>query len=624
MASFADLVHPLPLVALPLLVIALERGGPSGFAREAASLLRQHDFAVPPDLILDNILAKLQAGLLLPRESNVPVDVPCNVVGCPDCGVVLPPGTIHETRVLQWPGGFKTGTYEQKRCERCGCVFLSCWMRSPAGTLSVVSPPEMCCFWLLVNHPKTTTFSFVATSLLRHCTSLVVRLRAAFFGICQFLGDVEGHPTFPQLRGQLEFGWVYWRVCTLLWPDTVLRNELVALQFQLAPRPRGPADECLQMLARLLRRRHLHVYARLHTCSVCVQIPSVAVDGKVSFAAALCSYMDESVIQHPLVDQAVPCGCLAFPALGRRACARHAGASTLAPADGDPRPAAAPTRCPAEHALQRLLRDDVWHHACDHCALALVSGVSFWTCGDCNYDLCDACYRQSRPEVQVPPIAIAGGPPAAGPYVLPPTVDSEDEDDNPCGIVKKLATTYYRRQGGVVTAMLACGRVVNIRPLFGKEGCRQVTCLLGEVYAHRGSIRYIIYDNACKLGRFIRKRAARTGTMQQLAQCRFVLDRWHRSNHTACLTPEHRLYMPEVDIDSHPPLAHLNSSWNGSWNAWLDRFVPPARSMSAAMLEVYALLLVDLWNTHVVPQGGTAPPSGLALRPRLKRRPAPP
>ena len=43
--------------------------------------------------------------------------------------------------------------------------------------------------------------------------------------------------------------------------------------------------------------------------------------------------------------------------------------------------------------------------------------------------------------------------------------------------------------------------------------------------------------------------------------------------------------------------------------------------MTAGMLEVYALLLVDLWNTHVGPQGGTAPPSGLALRPRLKRRP---
>ena len=102
------------------------------------------------------------------------------------------------------------------------------------------------------------------------------------------------------------------------------------------------------------------------------QIPSVAVDGKVSFAAALCNYMNESVIQHPLVDQAVPCGCLAFPALGRRACARHAGASTLAPADGDSQPPREPTRCPAEHALQRLLRDDLWHHACDHCAVALV------------------------------------------------------------------------------------------------------------------------------------------------------------------------------------------------------------------------------------------------------------
>ena len=104
------------------------------------------------------------------------------------------------------------------------------------------------------------------------------------------------------------------------------------VDFHVAVHPRGPTDDCLRALAELLRQRHLHVYARLHQCRLCAQIPRVSVDGKVSFAAAVCSSMEGPVLQVGSVRQLIPRGCLEFPVLGRRTCRQHSDAG---PADVD-------------------------------------------------------------------------------------------------------------------------------------------------------------------------------------------------------------------------------------------------------------------------------------------------
>ena len=172
--------------------------------------------------------------------------------------------------------------------------------------------------------------------------------------------------------------------------------------------------------------------------------------------------------------------------------------------------------------------------------------------------------------------------------------------------------------------MLACGRVAHLQLLAGAESATQVTMLLADLRAVR-SFNYVIYDDACHLARFVRNRARKSprSVLCQLAEATYVIDRFHRCNHTACLQETSRHYLPEVKIERHAVLADLNTSWSESWNAWLDVLTPQMRSMdaAAAALAVYLWLVADLWNTQVIAARPDAAPAHLPgpLAGRLKR-----
>jgi len=187
---------------------------------------------------------------------------------------------------------------------------------------------------------------------------------------------------------------------------------------------------------------------------------------------------------------------------------------------------------------------------------------------------------------------------------------------NPCGITKSEPMTVYRRHGGLLTGMLGCGTVVTVDLVPGRESCTHIYGVLSIVAARR-QLEYVIYDNACFLGRFIRNQRRRfPGSIpEQIAGLRFVLDRWHAQNHRACLDPTHSLYMPEVDISQYPALRDRNTAWNESWNSWIDNVVPQVRHMTADALAVYALLLAELWNQRVVqPRMHVGPPHAVGPR----------
>ena len=118
--------------------------------------------------------------------------------------------------------------------------------------------------------------------------------------------------------------------------------------------------------------------------------------------------------------------------------------------------------------------------------------------------------------------------------------------------------------------------------------------LLADLRAVR-SFNYIIYDDACHLARFVRNRARKSprSVLCQLAEATYVIDRFHRCNHTACLQETSRHYLPEVKIERHAVLADLNTSWSESWNAWLDVLTPQMRSIDAAALAAYLWLVAD-------------------------------
>ena len=279
--------------------------------------------------------------------------------------------------------------------------------------------------------------------------------------------------------------------------------------------------------------------------------------------------------------------------------------------------------CPAEHALVLLPDSGQRHHFCDVCAATVPPDSALWRCEACDFDVCADCARCNTDQ----------GPPAVHPADLrsgPPSAEAEDEDDpdaNPCGIVKRLPGTRLRRQGGVLTAMLACGRVAHVQLLAGAESPTQVTILLAQLRAVR-PFSYVIYDDACHLARFVRNRARRSGRLAlgDLASAKFVIDRFHRTNHTACLDEGSRHYLAEVKIEERPVLAGLNTAWSESWNAWLDVLTPQIRPMDSSALGVYLWLVADLWNTQVVSAHPETPPvhSPGPLVGRLKRSRGPP
>ena len=151
------------------------------------------------------------------------------------------------------------------------------------------------------------------------------------------------------------------------------------------------------------------------------------------------------------------------------------------------------------------------------------------------------------------------------------------EVHNPCGLVQGLEPGLNRYYGSTLAAVLSCGRVAFIMAIAGGESLTQVYGMLAAVCTRR-SLKFVVYDNACALGRFVRglarRRAGSSSTAAVSSHLLYVLDRWHEQNHTACLDPSHRLYMPEVHMDQYSELNDYDSTLSETFNAWLELFCP--------------------------------------------------
>ena len=604
MASLASLLAPLQEADFAVLVAAWLAGNATGAPRRACRLLaaRSPGAAEFSEAVLENVYAKLTAADLLRGLAATPstATVACCSTTCTLCGLDLEIGATCSTYALTWARGLQRVDYERRQCRGCLSEYSSCWRTDRTATMFLCSTPVHLGFLQFLAHPQQDACAFIDCRVLNFCTSLVVRLRASFIGIVQVLQDTLASGLSLPLRKELFQVWMFWRSLAI-----IPAAELTDVPFVFSHHCRDELRAWLLRAHVLLQERHLRYLAREHWCTVCARCPSVGIDGKMSVSAAVCACLDGPVWTCRRSGLQRRPGCWLPPQRRSRFCWGHAGSG---PDLGD-------LLRPAEHVL-RLLPDSAQRrHFCDVCTCTLAADQPLWRCEACDFDVCVACAEDSPgvPSSVVAPLTAS----ATG------SIEPVPEDDlNSCGIVKRLPVSRLRRQGGVLTAMLACGRVAHLQLPAGAESATQVTMLLADLRAVR-SFNYVIYDDACHLARFVRNRARSSprSVLCQLAAATYVIDRFHRWNHTACVQETSRHYLPEVKIERHAVLADLNTSWSESWNAWLDVLTPQMRSMDAAALAVYLWLVADLWNTQVIAAQPDAAPAHLPgpLAGRLKR-----
>ena len=333
---------------------------------------------------------------------------------------------------------------------------------------------------------------------------------------------------------------------------------------------------------------------------------TVGVDNKVSLQVRVCSSHDGVHHSFAATRVAVNHGCVARPVPKSRFCLAHLPQSD----------AHGVRTCPEGHGLAQEPNDGLQRATpCDVCNGARHAEEMYSCELGCFFDVCSACYHGIQPVAAAPHVCRA----EAGCNII----DIDPEWDS-CGLAKPAAPSgKARATGGVTSCTLACGTVCNIAICAGSESATQIFGLLGEVRLLR-PVDFVIYDNACMLHRFVANVTRRfpSGVGRQLAtEAYYVLDRFHRQNHVACLNPTHCLYLPSVDIDRHPRLQTLNTSQNEQWNGWLDKFAHVVRTMRFETLDMYLLLISELWNSEIVP--ARAPSVGARALPKapiFKRR----
>ncbi|CAE7933515.1 unnamed protein product, partial [Symbiodinium necroappetens] len=489
-----------------VVVAAWLAGDATGAPRRARRLFaaRSAGAAEFSEAVLENVYAKLTGADLLRGLTAAPstARIACCTTTCTLCGVDLEIGETRSTYALTWATGLQRVHYERRRCPECLCHYSSCWRTGRTGSLFLCSTPLHLDFLQFLAHPQHDACAFIDCRLLNFCTSLVVRLRASFIGIVQVLQDTMAAGLSLPLRQELFQLWMFWRSLAI-----IPAADLTDIPFVFSHHGRQELRAWLVRVHVLLQDRHLRYLARDHWCAVCARCPSVGIDGKMSVSAAVCASLDgpDWTCRYSGL-QRFP-GCWLPPQRRSRFCRQHAGSG---PDLGD-------FLCPAEHVLGFLPDSAQRRHCCDVCACTLAADQPLWRCEVCDFDVCVACAEDPQ-RVPSSAVAQASASPAAS---IEPVAENEL---NSCGIVKRLPVSRLRRQGGVLTAMLACGRVAHLQLLAGAESATQVTMLLADLRAVR-SFNYIIYDDACHLARFVRNRARRSprSVLCQLAEATYVI-----------------------------------------------------------------------------------------------------
>ena len=526
------------------------------------------------------------------------------VSSCSQCGAALVRHSQTRCFVLTYASGKVPAVIEHWQCQSCDRLFAGCWSwprnRVAHAQLTSLPGPD----FLLTLCPNTASIAAIDGDMFRFLTASLLRLRSAFRGFAALLVDFHGMADASHLHDDLLHAWLLCFSVDFLrdgyWADLC---DIAFCVGRTGREEREMQNQSLRDLQVLLQRAFLERYAQDHTCATCVRMQTLAFDGKVNRAVPVCCVKTGTPLHMLRGDVLLDYGCLRPRARGSFACGYHHSHESVR---------STTLVCGRGHRLRRGRLTVGCDAACSLCESDLSAEVAVWRCDlRCAWLVCHDCATSRSLEQG----GLDGGRDqemlADVPRLTEQTVAQNRgaasyfeetllaEERNPCGLVKGVEPGLNRYYGSTLTAMLSCGRVAFAMPIAGRESLTQVYGMLAAVCTRR-QLKFVVYDNACALARFVRglarRRSHATQSCSVSSSLRFVLDRWHEQNHTACLDVRSALYMPEVRMDQYADLEEYDSNLSEIFNAWLELFVPSTRQMLPSTFDVYLLLLAVLWN----------------------------
>ena len=536
---------------------------------------------------------------------------------CSQCGGALERRSETRCFVLTYASGKVPAVIERWQCRSCDRLFAGCWSwpRNRVASARLTSPPGPEC--LLTLCPNSASIAAIDGDMFRFMTASLLHLRSAFRGFAALLVDFHGMPDASHLHDDLLHAWlVYFSIDFLKDSYWAELSEIEFCIGRTGREEREMQNQSLRGLHALLQRAFLRQYAQDHTCVACLRMQTLAFDGKVNSAVPVCCKKTGTPLHMLRGDVLLDYGCLRARAKGSFACAYHHTPASVC---------STTLVCGRGHRLRRGRLTVARDAACSLCETELLAADVVWRCDlRCAWLVCHDC-ATSRVLEQGSLGAVPGQEmPAVVLKLTEQTLAqnqgaasySEEavvaEVRNPCGLVKGVEPGLNRYYGNTLAALLSCGRVAFVIAIAGHESLTQVYGMLAAVCTRR-QLKFVVYDNACALARFVRglarRRSHATESCSISSSLRFVLDRWHEQNHTACLNARSVLYMPEVRMDQYMELQDYDSNLSEIFNAWLELFVPSTRHMLPATFDVYLLLLAVLWNERVASRRSHPRPS---------------
>ena len=149
------------------------------------------------------------------------------------------------------------------------------------------------------------------------------------------------------------------------------------------------------------------------------------------------------------------------------------------------------------------------------------------------------------------------------------------------------------RTKGVLLTVYNCGIIASFREIFISESLNQVTkFLLDNLQFMNSPPKYLIYDNACKLEAYLKKRSIKDKSIRGGVLCNmtFVIDRLHIKNHTNenC----HKYNNPYLFDD----LININTVVCEETNFWLSRFKYIMKHMNKVRFNFFLYIICNAYN----------------------------